>query len=520
MIAERKDSFPPVAETTPGKGIREMLKTVNDILKRFQTARVLCVLFLMFAPAVLTGCSESMLANEQSQTIAQDAEAAAKECWVCPAFNAMFNAVNSASQSIIRNVAKGAIGLVAVGYAICLALHILRNIASLKEPGAAEFWKGIGVLSFWAALCAGLLRDLAGGGTFSAVEMFAKPVFGGFVNAGLMVISGSGSGISCPAGGSPDVGMLCLVKAIQTKMSGMVAFSAMVATQPIALGIPVCLIGLGLWVVSCYMMVWFPLLLLDIVFDYGILLCLTPLFVAAYGFAQTRSYAALGAKYLIGIGLGVVSFCIFIGVSVGVLNKYIDQFLPEMRAPAGLMGDARLLYHTVMGQGVTGLIFVVLFLLFFANVVYEVMSGVGVNASAGAVTATKGFVKKAANTAATFAKAGRNLRGQAKDRAAKKRMEAFDEKNKELHKKISNETDPDKRKALQKQQQKLKNQNRRDKDRMEDRGYLRNGQKTEAYQSLGSKKGVRATVRNFQAALAGGGSEARRDEEQNALADV
>ena len=86
-----------------------MLKTVNDILKRFQTARFFCVLFLMFAPVVLSGCTESMLQNEQSQTIAQDAEAAAKECWVCPAFNAMFNAVNSASQSIIRNVARGAI---------------------------------------------------------------------------------------------------------------------------------------------------------------------------------------------------------------------------------------------------------------------------------------------------------------------------------------------------------------------------------------------------------------------------
>lgn len=492
-----------------------MLKTVNDILKRFQTARFFCVLFLMFAPVVLSGCTESMLQNEQSQTIAQDAEAAAKECWVCPAFNAMFNAVNSASQSIIRNVARGAIGLVAVGYAICLALHILRNIASLQEPSAAEFWKGLGVLSFWAALCAGLLRDLAGGGTFSAVEMFAKPVFGGFVNAGLMVISGSGSGISCPAGGAPEVGMLCLVKAIQTKMSGLVGFSSMIATQPIALGIPVCLVGLGLWVVSCYMMVWFPLLLLDIVFDYGVLLCLTPLFVAAYGFSQTRSYAVLGVKKLIGIGLGVVSFCIFIGVSVAVLNKYIDQFLPELRAPAGLMGDARLLYNTVMGKGVTGLIFVVLFLLFFANVVYQVMGGVGVNASAGAVTATKGQVKRAANKAATFAKVGRNLRGQAKDRAAKKRMEAFDDKNKELHKKITAEKDPAKKKALQKQQNKLKQQNRKDIDRMEDRGYLRNGKKTEAYQSLGNKTGVRATVRNFQAALAGGESEARRNEKQN-----
>ena len=94
-------------------------------------------------------------------------------------------------------------------------------------------------------------------------------------------------------------------------------------------------------------------------------------------------------------------------------------------------------------------------------------------------------------------------------------MEAFDDKNKELHKKITAEKDPAKKKALQKQQNKLKHQNSKDIDRMEDRGYLRNGQKTEAYQSLGNKTGVRATVRNFQAALAGGESEARRNENLN-----
>ena len=242
-----------------------MLRAWRTFFKRFYVTRGVCMLSLVLCLIAVAGCtSDTTPKNDGSETAAM--EKLMKGCWTCPIFEKAYSVASAAPGSIIPQVARGAINLVGVGYALWLAIFILKYVSSLNEPDVAAFWKGLGVQTFWTAMGAALLRDLSTGGTGSALTMFAQPVFSGFVDAGLAIVRGTSGDISCGGGGGS--GLLCLVKALQDKLN----IGSGISLVGIFLGptIFVMFIGVIVFIVSVIFMVYIPLLLLDGVFRYGI----------------------------------------------------------------------------------------------------------------------------------------------------------------------------------------------------------------------------------------------------------
>lgn len=410
-----------------------MIKASLSFLKRFHITRMMCVLLLVLAVSSLTGCGGDLEQADNSDR-APSVEEIMNGCWTCSFFQLAFVTVNNVSRTLLPKVAGSCVGLIAVGYGLWLAIFILKYVSSMKEPDVAAFWKGLAEQTFWAAMGAGLLRDLAGGGLGSALTSFAEPVFTGFVDVGLTVVSGTGAA-PCPPAGNAETSMICLVRALQDKLN----FGAGISWMGIFLGptVFVMLIGLIIFVVSSIMMVRFPLLMLDGVFRYAIAICMLPLGVSAYIFKPTRKYTGKVAMMFMEIGFSIMGVCVFSACCVQVLKDYIDRFLPFVSDPLALLGNLDDLERVLCGPGITGLMFLCFFLILFGDVVNDFMAalvGGGVGGLGSTTKGTVNAVKGAANGARKLARFGANAVSRAKDKKAARTLQNAEKGSEEWNK--------------------------------------------------------------------------------------
>ena len=405
-----------------------MLKGGLTFFKKVHITRIMCVLAFVFCLTCLSGCSMIEGGSQGDEAVAAEKET--MNCWTCSLFELAFRVVNSMSSSIMASVAGSAVGLLAVCFGLWLALYILKYVSSLQEPDVAAFWKGLAVQAFMATLVAALLNDMKAGPASLVFGGFVDPIFSGFVDTGLMIINASGADLPCSPGGTSESGMLCLVAALQEKLNVTVGISylSIIAGPTIF----VIMVGAGIYCVSIFMMVYFPVLLLDCVFRYCILVAMLPLMVVGFCFKATRDFAAQGGKILVEIGLAVVGMCVFTAVTVQVIHKYIDEFIPYVRNPLYFLDDPSQFERVIYGPGITGLIFVILFLIYFADVILDLMgmfSG-GVGGLGKTAQGTYQGVKGIAKTGVKAAKFGVNRGLRKADKMAKNTKERLEEKQK------------------------------------------------------------------------------------------
>ncbi len=494
-----------------------MLKQGMTALKKAHIARILCMLFFVVCLISLSGCTAFEINSQGNEAV--NAEKQTMSCWTCSYFELAFRVADSMSTSMVASIAKSALSLLAVGYGLWLAIYILKYVSAMHEPDVGAFWKGLAVQTFFVVLGTGMLGDLTSGSSSSVIKMIIDPIFTGFVDAGLMIINASGLSFSCPSQGSPNAGMVCLITALQGKLNTMVGISYM----SVLLGptVFIVLIGIGIYCVSIYMMLYFPVLLLDCVFRYCFLIALTPLMVVGYCFKSTRSFANKGGTMLVEIGLAIVGMCVFTAVTVEVVHKYIDTFLPFAKNPLFLLDDPAAFERVIYGPGMTGLIFVIIFLIYFADVILDLMklfSG-GVGGLGKTAAATYNGVKGIGQMAGKVAKFGVNRAMRKADMAAKNKKEALDAKvKKDGYDKLSDKE----KKQLDAANEHLMDRGylARDKDGHMSQGPGANLHATQAYDNLG-----KGGLRNFAAGVASdwNGSmmndESRHDHSQNKVSD-
>lgn len=462
---------------------------------------IMCCLLLAFS---LSSCK--LVATFQGKSQGEDAaamEKAANDCWTCSLFDLAFGVANTTAQTIIGSTAGSAVSLLAVGFALWIGIHVLKFVSSLKEPDSAAFWKDLAIRAFWVTMCVGLLRDLKAGSDSSVINLVLKPIFSGFVDFGLMVVSslpGEG-GIPCPTG-DPQAGITCLIAALQQKLNVGMATSLL----GVLLGGPfVILIGLGIYAVSAIMMLYFPILLLDCVFRYGLLTCMLPLFIVAYCFPVTRDVCSKGMKALVEIGMQIIGMCVFVAISATVIHKYIDEYIPYLKNPFYFVNDIAALEKVMYGPGLTGFIFVAFFLVLFGSVLFELLQKFGGMGGGGQMV--EGAMKGARNMGKTAQKVGRfanNRKNRAMDKKAKKTLEKA---------KNGENVDKDKLDAA--------------KSRLERRGFLKedkngNLQETRAYKDM-NKNGARQFLKNLSTDWGASSSDqrgARYDDANKTTGDI
>lgn len=473
----------------------------------FKTFRkICCILLLVGAVSVVTGCGEdyeednnemeeSFRGKKGASSALVQEKTMGKKCWVCPLFETAFTAVEAMKSEIIPTAATGAIPLLGVCFGLWLVIRIMKFVSSVSEPDVGGFWQDIALQCFWATITAILLRK------YQWVIGLMDAIYLGFVDLAMEVIAVihyDGGAISCPSASSGGLSgsFVCLLTALQEKINfGQDISYAMMVYGPLK-NLPSAFL---LYMVSVAMAAYFPILLLDTVFRYGLMMCFLPLGIVSTGFKCIRNYAGKFFNFIVGIGFQVVGVCIFTALSCGILKQTLGlSNVPSLEAILSPTEDIAKWFDN--SPSFMGLIFVSYFCILFAGIVINLFDsnfGAPQLPSANTTQATAMAMRNTAQTGQKIANFGRNVASRKMDKDAKKALERESKEVKDAQKAVDNAKTPGERKKAEKKlelakaNQELKRERAR--NRLIDHGYLRenkegNWEKTDAYEKLGNGK--------------------------------
>lgn len=473
------------------------MMTIKQFLSRRDVKIFLRVALVLAVVVLLSGCGlkfdqvkESfykVVFNRDPNGDAAAGQQAFKNCLFCSLFTGVWSAVQGVYSGIIRHLAPGALKLLAVFVGLALAVRTMKLVGSMNEPDLPGFWKDLVTLLFMAALCGAIIKDCNSTGTPWIVSEIAQPIFMAFIKFSMEVVSAipsPGGSISCD-GGSISGGFSCLIAAVQGKMdNGMASAVAMIKQADSAGTIST---GVVIYLLCWMLLIIFPIMVIDGILGYGVTLALTPLWVFAFCFGQTRSFTKKALDNIFRSGMETAGLTIYTSIAASVFIDYMQNDGKALTDAAGISSNQEAMDKLANGSpSLMGYIFLCFFIFFFSQVISQIIGGIANGVSVGgtmgkAVTKAAALSGKAANKGLKLARGGirlganyANLKQAKSDKATIESLKG--------------------KKNLTKDEQKRLNQAT---NRMERNGYMRDGKETQAYKDL-DKGGLRNNLRTLR----------------------
>lgn len=289
-----------------------VMNKIKDFFIRMHFGKAVCVAFALAMALSLSACD----APEADPNEKIEFQNTAASCVTCPLFTMVSSAGLTLRTQMIQKTAKPAMQVVGVGFALWLALFVMKFVGSLKEPDIAGFWNGLGIRTFWVVLiCAALSANVA-----DAITYIIDPVCSAFIDVAMLALSRMpASPVSCSSSANPGEGMACVVQAASNAFavgpSTMTALLDNLFTNPLAL-----FSGCISIIVSYLIILIVPLYLLESVFCYFVILALLPMWVAAYAFPITRQFTATAWNSLVIVLIQMLGMAIFLGLSANIFQ--------------------------------------------------------------------------------------------------------------------------------------------------------------------------------------------------------
>lgn len=244
-------------------------------------------------------------------------------CLGCRILEVIYKAAGQEIMAASSKLSQGAMALMMLGFAIWLALRLLKFVSSPTETNVRQVWNDILKKAFICFVC-GFLASTSGGINF-VINTIIFPIYSAFLELGTQILNSSitesggvpteltvmgykititggsmacsteaadGKAIYASAAGFPDglkSSMVCMIQKI-TGYLGIgkgIAFDAMKNT-----GNFFCkLSGIIIWCCFTVTTICFTLYLVGGIFQMGIMIMILPIFIMSYAFGPFKSWA-------------------------------------------------------------------------------------------------------------------------------------------------------------------------------------------------------------------------------------
>lgn len=348
-----------------------MRKNVN-ILTLFKMLLMACLVVFM-----LTACNGNEQDNvaqspmaDGSGEVASDDEiektaASHSECWQTEIVDLLYNLMGKVALTTYRKMLGGSFSLVMVGFAIWLALRLMKHLSSMKEETIGEVWTEIFKMAFLCWICgliasrASLVTWFLGDLIFPIYNAFlefaaellkavgkAQPVSGSVVVFGHSVpFTGFGATpqTTCAAAttvtwttdatgfpDSPKQMMDCMICAMSNSLSfGMV----LALTTMKGAGFTGWLVGLFVLICFLFVKLAFVFYLIDTIFRFTVMVVMLPLMIMGYPFPKTRGLLSQGVKNMVNSAGFMMFFAIIISMCIKALETILKSFQQTFSSP-------------------------------------------------------------------------------------------------------------------------------------------------------------------------------------------
>lgn len=251
-------------------------------------------------------------------------------CLFCPLFQVVFNTASKIAKLTFNKLSTPVLTVVLIAWAIWIAMQILTFISSLETKDAPTLIKTLLNKTFVVLIVVVILK--ADSSTFFSLAM--EPIFNtGFKLAQMAVTDGT-----CPStynilpdGGLPasmGTSILCTIEAIQGRLMATMSLGAasiciafyVKATLFIFPSLPYLITGILIWCGAGIVIIIFPFLMLDAIFQLTVACALLPAAIGCYPFKSTQKYV----KHVWDSFMNAMYNFVFLSIIIMILTKAID----------------------------------------------------------------------------------------------------------------------------------------------------------------------------------------------------
>lgn len=252
-------------------------------------------------------------------------------CLFCPLFEVIFNTATTVAKLAFEKLSYPVMMVMLIAWAIWMAFEVMKHVSSLQTKDSATLIKTLLSKGLVVLVAAIFLQ----GDASQFFAMALDPIFNtGFKLAQIVVGEGAcNSTYSLVSDGGLPVSMgnsiLCTVEAIQHKLQNTMALGSssmcvglfVKAKLFIFPSLPYLFTGLLIWCGAAIMIIIFPFLMLDSIFQLTVASALVPAAIAAYPFKMTQKYV----KYVWNSFINAMFNFVFLSIIIFVLTTAIEE---------------------------------------------------------------------------------------------------------------------------------------------------------------------------------------------------
>lgn len=321
------------------------LTKISPILKK---------LLMIFAVVfVLAACSDQ---NDHEAVVVGEVSTKDQSCLSCEILKMIYDAVGYNVGHLHGEFSKAAMPITMVGFAIWLALRLLKFVSSVTESNVGEVWNEILKKAFLCLIC-GMLASSSAMLQFT-MNTIVFPVYLAFLELGATLLTNAMAGtkdnpaanfivfgqevvvegvpMTCENSfnltdvvGANGVGfptsirntMQCMIKMLSAylELGGDIAWTAMKQTSS-ATGI---VMGFILFCFFWVVKVGFVFYLVDTIFQMGIIILLLPIFIISYAFGPTKKWTGIGFVKVLASSAFMMCFSIIVAMVLRAMVSLI-----------------------------------------------------------------------------------------------------------------------------------------------------------------------------------------------------
>ncbi len=327
------------------------MRRLADILKSGKLLILLLAAFL-----ILSGCTKNTFEDESSLNEAQNSDLPNINCWQADVLSQVYDVIGSKIMKMYDTLSAGSLSVMMIGFAVWVALRLLKFVSSVTEDSPAEIWNEIIRKAFVCLFCGYLAYS--SGTLLYVINFLLFPIYAAFLEFGSKILELATQDetsvvilgkevtflqqkISCGIVGNITADLTGFPDAIETSMKCMIC----TLVERLRLGREVALAAMfsgtilaflsGLLVFFIFYVVGFGFVfyLIDSLFRFGMMILLLPIFIMAYAFGPTRKWTGIGFSNIMNSAAFLMAFSIIVATvlmaMISLINDNAAIFNPD-----------------------------------------------------------------------------------------------------------------------------------------------------------------------------------------------
>lgn len=305
---------------------------------------ILAAVFLLSAcSTVAIQATDPASAESAEENMSQEAD-----CWQGKVLKTIYNTIGILIMSQFEKLTQGSMSVMMIGFAVWMAIRLLKFVSSVREDSPAQIWNEIIKKAFICVFCGSLAYS--SGTLLYVINMLLFPIYGAFLDFGSQILDlsadeiselsvfgtnviFSGTRLSCKITGIVNAdlngfpsafsdSMNCMICAVVDRMR--IGRTLALVSMTMSGALPF-FTGLLLWLIFYVVGFGFVFYLVDSIFRFGMMILMLPIFIMSYAFGPTKKWTKIGFENIMNSAAFMMAFSIIIATVLLAITDLIKN---------------------------------------------------------------------------------------------------------------------------------------------------------------------------------------------------